>query len=390
MRRTTQLAIVAVIIALCCGTAAQAGWPEGVAAFKAKNFSQAATEFQAVVEDQPDWPGGHFMLGWTYLSMSRNQDALTSLRKAYDLNPNDVTYQLRLGQAYVANQQYSNAVSFLGKINPASLPKEMQGFLAQLRAVAYTKTGQEDRALSEFAKAVQANPDDADLQYQYGSTAFNAGDMGRAIPALSKATQLDPGDANKKLVYTQALLRQGRTAAGSAKTQAYRQAAQAAAALVATSATHTNLMLHGEALLGGQQYDQAITVFQQAAAKDSGDWLALYYTGQAYTVKNQYRSAEAALKQALNKTSNNADKVKIWKQLGFVYEKQKKYTEATSAYRQSGDQAGMTRVEENRKTNQHNQDVEEEAQRIQELRDEQDRIKEELEALPGAAVPQTP
>ena len=47
----------------------------------------------------------------------------------------------------------------------------------------------------------------------------------------------------------------------------------------------------------------------------------------------------------------------------------------------------MVRVEENKQTAMYNLEVEEEAQRIRALEEEQAKIKEELEALPGGPPP---
>ncbi len=109
--------------------------------------------------------------------------------------------------------------------------------------------------------------------------------------------------------------------------------------------------------------------------------------GQAYTQKQQYRTAEQKLKEALNKASTSEDKVTVWKQLGFVYEKTKEYENAKAAYRQAGDSAAVSRVEENQRTAEFNKEVEQEAAEIRRLQEEQDRLKEELKNLPGAKPP---
>ena len=113
----------------------------------------------------------------------------------------------------------------------------------------------------------------------------------------------------------------------------------------------------------------------------------MYYQGQAFTQKDQFRSAESVLNQALDKASPGKDQVTIWKQLGFVYEKQKSYDAAIAAYQKAGDSAAMVRVEENKQTAEYNLEVEEEARRIRALEEEQAKIKEELEALPGGPPP---
>lgn len=387
MRNTLKLALAALLLSAVFSTAATAGWDEGVAAFKAGNLAQAATEFKAIADSQPEWPGGHYMLGWTYLKQDKHQEAIAHLRKAYELDSSNPGYQIRLGEAYVAAGRFRDAVAFLGKIDAGSLPKDQQSFLAQLKAVAYTKTGEDNRALNEFAKAAQANPNDAKLQYQYGTAAYNSGDTATAVRVLDKAASLDPRDPEKQSALVKALNRQGRESRGNAKLTAYRSAAQAANKLVALSGSFDNLMLLGEAHLGAKQYDPAIDAFQKAADKNSGDWLAHYYIGQAYTAKQQYRSAESSLKVAIDKTRAAADQAKIWKQLGFVYEKQKAYDTAISAYQKAGDTGAVARVTENKKTAEYNKSVEEEAEQIRRLQEEQEKIRKELQELPGGPPP---
>ena len=88
MRRP--LTVVALSAILLLPTIAAAGWDEGVAAFRAKNFKAAAIEFQKLVEQSPDGFQGHYMLGLTLEQLNRKSEALQHLRKAYELNPDDL------------------------------------------------------------------------------------------------------------------------------------------------------------------------------------------------------------------------------------------------------------------------------------------------------------
>jgi len=387
MRRTWIHSLVAIVVCFALAVPSRADWQQGVTAFTAGDLATAAREFKTIVDAQPDWPGGHFMLGWTFLKQKRNQEALTHLRKAYDLNPADPNYQLRLGEAYVASGRYSDAVAFLAKIDSSSLPANLQGFLSQLKALALTKTGQSDQAYAEFAKAARANPNDADAQFHFGTAAYNDGGTQEAVDALAKATRLDANDPNKWNAYAKALNRLGRESRGDAKLAAYRRAVDASRKVVSTDASYENLVQLGEALLGARDYDGAVTIFQQAVGKNSGAWLPQFYIGQAYTAKKQYRSAESSLKMALDKASASADQVRIWRQLGFIYEAQKSYDDAIAAYQQAGDSRGVERVEENRKIAEFNQVVEAEAEQIRRLQEEQEAIRRELEELPGGPPP---
>ena len=102
---------VALITLLSAGAPLSAGWEEGVAAFNAGRFDAASAEFQMVIEQSPDWPGGYLMLGRTLLKLNRPGEAVTQLRKAYDLNPNDNSAKLALAQAYLEATRDGDAAS---------------------------------------------------------------------------------------------------------------------------------------------------------------------------------------------------------------------------------------------------------------------------------------
>jgi Flp pilus assembly protein TadD len=366
--------------------AASADWQAGVTAFQSGNYSAAASEFQAIVQSQPEWPGGHKMLGLTYLKMKKASDAVNSLKKAYELSPEDPSIQMYLGEAYIATGRYSDAAAFLSKVNASGLDAKQQGYLARLRATALSKSGQTDGALSEFAKAVRANPNDADLQFQYGTAAYNAGDTDVAVAALAKAVQLDAGDIDKQKAYAHALIRQGRLATGSAKTSAYQKAIAAAQSVVSADASFDNLIMLGGAQMGAKQYDAAVKTLQRAASKNPNDWLPDYDMGRAYIGNGQFRSAETALTTALDK-AKGSDQKNIWKQLAYAYEKQQKFDDAIRAYDRAGDTAGAERVRKNQETLQYNQQVEAEAEEIRRLEEEQEEIRKQLEELPGGPPP---
>lgn len=382
MNRARILILAAAL--LLTSSIARADYQAGVKAFQSGDFAGAATAFKAVTEDQPDWPGGHMMLGWSYLRMKKTNEAVSALSKAYDLDSANPAIQLRLGEAYIAAGRYADAVGFLSKVNAASLPKEQQGVLSQMRAVALTKSGQGDRAVAEFAKAIAANPNDASLHYQHGTTALNAGQLDVAVKSLERAVQLDGADVGKKLALAQAAIKAGRMSK-SGKEAYYGKAVSAARAAVGQQGSYSNLMLLGEAQLGAKDYSGASTTFQQAANSNANDWLPHYYIGTAQTATGSYNRAESALKTALSKSPSSDDQAKIWKALGFVYEKQRNFSEAKSAYQRGGDPAGVQRVQQNQETEKFNREVEQENRKIQELEEEKRRLEEELKNLPGYA-----
>jgi len=365
--------------ALLLAAPAFAGWDQGVAAFKAKNFAQASREFEAVIAERPDWSGGYLMLGRTQLLQDKAGDAVTTLRKGYDLNPSDLQVQLYLAQAYLAANRAADAAALLGKVNAASLPKEQQGFFQQLQAKALAESGQGDRALAALAKAAAADPGDANLQYQYGAMALNANDVAAAVSALEKAARLAPNDNAKVKLYVQALVRQAREAGGASNDAIYARAAESARGLAARDGSFDNYLLLGETQLGAKQYEAAVASFKQAEAKNLAEWLPHFYMGQAQTQLGRFAEAEASLKKGLTEAKTGNEKARLWRQLGFVYEKMKNFEQAKVAYQNGGDTAAVTRVAQNEEIAKHNAQADEEARKLEEIRRAQEELKKTLQ-----------
>lgn len=380
--RTTRTSLV--LLAWAATGPAWAGWDEGVAAFKTGNFNQAATEFQAVVDSRPDWAGGYLMLGQAQLKLNRGDAAVASLRKAYDLNPTDVAAQMSLSRAYLEVRRYADAAELLKRIQASSLSKEQAGQYHQMVAVAASRTGADP--VGPLRQAAAANPNDADAQHGYGIAALNAGDTAAAIAALEKAVRLDGKDPDKQRGLAKALLTLGRETRDAAqKKAAYTKAVTAAQGLTSKDGSYESLLLLGEAQLGATQYDGAATTFSQAAAKGPGEWLPLFYQGQAFTASGDYERAEPVLKQALNKPGT--DTARIWRQLGFVYEKKKNYTASIEAYNKAGDSGGAARALENQKIADENKKIEEQNAAIRQLEEESRKLEAEARSLQGGKPP---
>ncbi len=383
--RTT--AVTALLVALLLGgaTLVEAEWEAGVAAFKAQKYAEAEREFEEVVAKQPDWPGGHFMLGQVLLQQKKNKEALEHLKRAYELNPDDVSYQYALGQAYLQNGRYSESAQMLRKINPASLPKDKQGNYQKMLAAALERSGDSDAALAAMKRAAEANPNDSDAWYAYGTAAFNAGDTAAGVAALERAVQKDPGDVAKQQAFAKALIRHGRERQGAAKQEAYTKAVAAAQKVAAANGSYDNLLLVAEAQLGAKEYAEAVQTLNRAAARNGNDWLVHFYLAQALASDKvrQYPQAESAARQALAKAGKETDKRRAWSQIGYVNEKLKNYDDAILAYRNAGDGGAVQRVEENKRIAAENQRIEAENEEIRRLEEERRKLEEELKELPG-------
>ena len=373
---------IAILSLLLMSLPAFAGWDEGVAAFTSKNFQGAVTEFQELVKQTPDGWRGHYMLGLSLEQLKRKEEALHHLRKAYDLNPNDLSIKVALGRAYKNVRRYGDVTKLLGTVDASSLPAAQRAAFYQIRGEAKHRSGESQGAVKDFAQLAKLKPDSAQTQYLYGTTALSVGQIDAGISALRKASQLAPKDNDMKRAYAQALIKKGRSTPDRAtKKQSYLRASQLAGELVASDSGYDNLMLKISAELGAGLYAQAVETGNAAAAKSGGDWLAHFYLGQAYTSNKQYQEAVAPLEKAKGMTSKPDDLKTIWKQLGFAYEKQKKYAQSIEAYQNAGDQGAVARVKDNEETDRFNKDVEAQNSEIEKMKKEAAELEAELKAL---------
>ena len=289
-----------------------------------------------------------------------------------------------LGQAYHKSGMPRECVRTLSKLNIGSLPKGHQILVYQMRSASQARLGNTRGAAADLGKVADLKPNDAKSRFEYGRMLHNDAQLDAAISAYERAVSMDGGKAEWKETLVNALKIKGRSTPGSAKTGIYAKAEDVARSLVASNASYDNLLLLGEVQLGAKNYAAAASTFQQAISKKANDWHAHFYLGQAYTALERFSDAEGPLNTALQLASGS-DEAQIWKQLGFVFEKQKKYELSIDSYEKASDPAGVSRVSENLRIQEENKDADAYNEKVKELEAQRDAIRDQLEELPGAA-----
>jgi len=372
------------IVALLIGAGpVVADWEKGVAAFQKGDFQNAAQQFQELVDQQESFQG-HYMLGLSLGRLNRKEEALNHLRKAYDLNPNDLSVKLALAEAYLNVRRYAESAKLLGTLASAEISKldaAKKKKVYHMRAKAREESGDQNGAYSDYKELASIASQDANVQFKYAVLAANYGDERAAMTALDRAANLDPKNEDIKRSYVNMLKKQGRmTRDKTAKKQTYLKAVNISKQLVALSASYENVLLKCESELGATLYADATKTCQQAVTKKPSDWLAHYYLGQAFASNKQYKQAEAPLEEAL-KIAGPSDIDTVQKQRGFVFEKQRKFSESIAAYEAAGDQAGVARVKDNEGTFLENQKIEQQNAEIERMRKEAEALEAELKKL---------
>lgn len=371
LRFPAHLRTLAPLLALLVLTAvpAAADWQAGVTAFRGGDFTIAAQNFQTVVDMQPDWPGGHLMLGRSLLALDRKQDALAHLSRAHELEPDDGATILTLGRTYLELGQAGQAATILGKADASSLPEANRGTLYQLRGQALLQAGRPAEALADLANAARLEPSNAKLQRTYGSLELKHGDLDRALSALQRSAELEPDDIDGQRLYLSALISDARQTPEAGRQAAYDRAATVGERLARLDASGETLSLLGNLQLQAGREDAAFSAFGKAAEADPTAWEPAYYRGQILLGRQDYMAAESELERAQGLAPADSQQ-RIWQQLGSIYEKLPEpdyFDQAKEAYTQAGDTEALARVEKNQQIFQENArlDVEERRQRVE-------------------------
>lgn len=183
---------------------------EGVAAYNAKDFAQAAAKFEAAIAGSPTVAPLYVNLALTYFQLKRPAEAIGALEKAASLAPNDASIQFQLGSAYVDTQAYDKAVTALqaGLTAKPDLAKDAMAAdaTATLGAVFFAQ-GKVSEAEAEFQRVLAAQPGNAAALLGMGKVHFNRNEPAKALEIFERVVGTHPGtpEASQAETFVKAL-----------------------------------------------------------------------------------------------------------------------------------------------------------------------------------------
>ncbi len=161
-------------------------------------LTAATEECLRVIEMAPQYLDVHLMLGEiyvkqgkteqaitkyvilidTYLVQGRVDDAIATYRRILELEPNNLTYRVRL----------INLLASHGRTE--ELMRERM-----IVAESYLRAGYADKAIQEYDQALQENPNHVPMRLNYALALMKAGRAAQAIGEYQRVLQLDPRNA---------------------------------------------------------------------------------------------------------------------------------------------------------------------------------------------------
>ncbi len=85
----------------------------GIALFNVPDLPAAQKELQAAIAAAPTAPQPHYVLGLAAKTQNRTEEAITEFQKVLQIDPNDVGANVNLGQLYAQQRKYTEAIAVL-------------------------------------------------------------------------------------------------------------------------------------------------------------------------------------------------------------------------------------------------------------------------------------
>jgi len=306
--RKTALAILIVLVSAI----AFADWDQGREAFSSGDFEGAAAHLETVLEEHSDYAPAHYMLGLCRYNLEQVAEAIPSLQRAADLEPDNAQYALALARALLGEGRADVACDRLKTLEYGAVPEEMRKVFAQMLAVAATRSGRPELAIPVLEATVEDEPGDASLWMALGQTRAGAADQVGAFEAYSKASSIDQSNSL-------AGRRAARTAITIAETLAEASDRQLwfgwAAELADTAAQHERVadsaMVAGKAWLGAKELDKARAAYAMALEREPSRVDTLYELGRVESLLDQDGPALEHLGRALELAEDPAKRRNI-------------------------------------------------------------------------------
>jgi|GEM_PF-2862156 len=319
--------ITILILALAVAPAAMADQEQALTYFKGGKYLEAAGEFQALIDEHPDYAYAYFMLGNCFLKTGKAADAEKNLLKAIELKGDDFLYHYQLANAYVTLGKNSKVVSTLNNAEALAPNAQLKQVLHKMRGFAYFGDEDWQAAVTDLKLAGS----DAEVVSRLAKAQFALGDTQAATTAFAAAVGASPNDAELRRLYGENLLIQAREAkSDSQKAKAYSGAlaqAEAFRKLKPSNFDADNMV--GQAAIGAKQYDKAVAAFTAALKKQPDHCKAMINQGRALMSKedwaNSYRSFDNATKCAPSMSM-------AWESKAYTLQKQGKLEQAVENY----------------------------------------------------------
>jgi tetratricopeptide (TPR) repeat protein len=167
---------------------AEADMVAGEAMDNMKDNEGSTKMFRAAVKANPKEPNAHFGLGYLLWTQKQYKEAASEFQAELDNDPDHVQARLYLADTYIQLNQIADAGPLLEKVVKLD-PSIGLGHLDL--GIVYSEAGRNDDALRELTQAAKLTPDDVDVHWRLGRLYRTLGMKDQAKAEFDKASTLN-------------------------------------------------------------------------------------------------------------------------------------------------------------------------------------------------------
>ena len=305
-------------------------WERAVSLFNQKQYRPALKEFHAVVNANPDYWQAWYYIGAGHFQLQEYEDTIDSfqnyLKGAVKDEKGQATASYYIGFSHYQLKQYDKAIPALTRYIQLS-DKLQQKVDAPARAAlgrSYIFTEKYSEAIPVLTTSAAEMKTNVTNYYFIGYAQHRLGRNDLAITALNQGLAVAPQDVDTLSLLTGIYLEQTKQSPAAAK-----QAIVSGEKLLAVRNDEKTWGVLGQAYLIDKQYAKAAPLLDKYARAHPESGPAWHSLGVALSRSSQWKPAAEALEQAVKIAPNNLGALL---EMGYVYESDKKYDKALSAY----------------------------------------------------------
>ena len=175
---------------------------------KEDKWGAALEEAKKAIQADPNYPGGHLLLGVIYVNRGELDLAEENLKKTVELDPEIPDSYTYLGRVYYYREKLDKALEYyqkaISKGTAEVIAYQDMGHIYYQKSREIINSGGSENdasgkmslAIDSYKKAIEIKPDDSELHNALGAAYYSMGKSGNALGEYNKAIELDENNAS--------------------------------------------------------------------------------------------------------------------------------------------------------------------------------------------------
>jgi tetratricopeptide (TPR) repeat protein len=268
-------------------------------------------------------------LGDLQIELQHYDEAIGYLRRALELEPENLTARVNLGVAHRARNEWAAALKEFD-LAISRNPKLAEAYY--FRGTTYADQNLNDQALADARSVLALVPDSVPGRLLLASASVRLGRCPEAVSALEPLRATRPGDTELLLLLGRAYQCAGNSTRAQETTLEFAEMSKREQSERERRTQSRNLVIKGNELARSNRPIEALEALREAIEKDSGNDAAYAQLAKIYASAGRLDQARAAIDQALSTNPHNPDYRYV---LGRVLAQQGQLADALTAFEQA-------------------------------------------------------